>query len=333
MRRYHRRAMKSSDSRLRKRRAARRGICPFVLFFVLGLAAGGRAQAPSRTIIITLDDLPFVAYGMDLSGIREKTQALLSALRAHDVPALGLVTGQAVEVNGEIREREALLGEWRKAGAELGNHGYAHLDLNKASLESYQADFMTCDALLRRILGTDGPGPRYFRHPLTHTGADKETKIAFDRFLGRQGYQAIPFTIENADYIFASLYAKAQGGGDKALALRLKQAYLEHMDKALAFSEGCAEELFHRPIPQILLIHANALNADLMDAILSRLESRGYRFVSLEEALQDRAYETADGYIGAKGPSWLHRWSLSLTGRWRLEEEPDPPKWVLEMFQ
>ncbi len=325
--------MKNNDSKPRNRRATRRGIYPFVLFFVLGLAAGGHAQAPSRTIVITLDDLPFVAYGMDLRGIREKSGALLSALRAHGVPALGLVTGQAVESEGEVREREALLGEWGKAGAELGNHGYAHLDLNKATLETYQADFMKCDALLRRILGTEGPAPRYFRHPLTHTGADKETKLSFDRFLGRQGYQAIPFTIENADYIFASLYAKAQGGGNQGLALRLKQAYLEHMDKALAFIEGCSEELFHRPIPQVLLLHANELNADLMDAILNRLESRGYRFVPLEEALKDPAYTTADGYAGTKGPSWLHRWALTLQGRWRLEEEPDPPKWVLEMFQ
>ncbi len=325
--------MRRCYSRLSNRRAARRSIYPLVLLFILGLSAVGRAQAPSRTIVITLDDLPFVAYGMDLSGIREKTKALLSALRAHGVPALGLVTGQAVEVKGEIREREALLGEWRKAGTELGNHGYAHLDLNKAPLEAYQADFMTCDALLRRILGTEGPAPRYFRHPLTHTGADAGIKSSFDRFLGRQGYQAIPFTIENADYIFASLYAKAQSGGDQSLALRLRQAYLEHTDTALAFVEGCSEELFHRPIPQILLIHANALNADLMDEILSRLESRGYRFVSLEDALKDPAYATADGYIGTKGPSWLHRWSLSLTGRWRLEEEPDPPKWVLDLFQ
>jgi peptidoglycan/xylan/chitin deacetylase (PgdA/CDA1 family) len=270
---------------------------------------------------------------MDLSGIRDKTKALLSALRTHRVPALGLVTGQAVEVRGEIREREALLGEWRKAGAELGNHGYAHLDLNRAPLESYQADVMKCDAVLRRILGTDGPAPRYFRHPLTHTGAEAGIKSSFDRFLGRQGYQAIPFTIENADYIFASLYAKAQSGGDQSLALRLKQAYLEHTDKALAFIEGCSEELFHRPIPQILLIHANTLNADLMDEILSRLESRGYRFIALEDALRDATYATEDSYVGAKGPSWLHRWSLSLTGRWRLEEEPDPPKWVLDLFQ
>jgi peptidoglycan/xylan/chitin deacetylase (PgdA/CDA1 family) len=309
------------------------GMCLFVLFFALGLAAGGRTQAPSRTIVITLDDLPFVAYGMDLRGIREKTGALLSALQTHRVPALGLVTGQAVEVGGEVREREALLGEWRKAGAELGNHGYAHLDLNKASLESYQADFLKCDALLRRILGRGAPSPRFFRHPLTHTGADKETKLSFDRFLGRQGYQAIPFTVENADYIFASLYAKAQSRGDQGLGIRLKQADLEHLDTALAFFEGCAEELFHRPIPQVLLLHANELNSDLMDAILNRLEARGYRYVSLEDALKDPAYATSDGYIGTKGPSWIHRWSLTLAGRWRLEEEPDPPKWVLDLFQ
>ena len=85
----------------------------------------------------------------------------------------------------------------------------------------------------------------------------------------------------------------------------------------------------------------NRLNAETLDAMLERLFSRCYDFISLGEALLDPAYRTANVYHGAAGISWFHRWSLSLgygiretaNGRvfpetlWR---EPDPPRFVVE---
>ena len=78
--------------------------------------------------------------------------------------------------------------------------------------------------------------------------------------------------------------------------------------------------------------------------MLSKLESRGYEFISLAEALRDPAYATPDDYDGSAGISWLHRWSLSLgygtrqtpSGRtfpetlWR---EPDPPEFLIELAE
>src|SRR2546430_4930610 len=37
--------------------------------------------APGRTVAITVDDLPFVGYGLALTGIQEETARLLSALK------------------------------------------------------------------------------------------------------------------------------------------------------------------------------------------------------------------------------------------------------------
>lgn len=282
-------------------------------------------------MVLTIDDLPFVGYGLELPEIREKTGALLAALRSHRVPALCFVTGRTVEVPGEERERAALLRHWTEAGMELGNHGFAHLDLNRTPLDEYTADFLKGDALLRRVPGT--AALRFFRHPMTHTGPSPEVKSAFDRFLEDRGYRVAPFTIEAGDYIYASLYADSGRAGDRDLRERLARACLDHLDRAVAFCEDVSRELFGREIPQILLLHANELNADLMDELLTRLEARGYRFAALADALDDPAYSTADGYTGAQGPSWLHRWSLTLRGRWRLEEEPDPPEWVLDLFR
>ena len=50
------------------------------------------------------------------------------------------------------------------------------------------------------------------------------------------------------------------------------------------------------------LLHANVLNADCLDVLLFWLETRGYRFVSLEEAMNDPA---AFGVIAQKAKDSL----------------------------
>jgi hypothetical protein len=40
------------------------------------------------------------------------------------------------------------------------------------------------------------------------------------------------------------------------------------------------------------------------------IERRGYRWVTLGEAMKDPAYKTPDDFVGTNGPSWLHRWRV-----------------------
>ena len=57
---------------------------------------------------------------------------------------------------------------------------------------------------------------------------------------------------------------------------------------------------------------------------------RGYRFVTLEEALADPIYAHADTYTRANGISWLHRWTS--TGGRPIRWEPEPPKWITDAY-
>jgi peptidoglycan/xylan/chitin deacetylase (PgdA/CDA1 family) len=186
------------------------------------------------------------------------------------------------------------------------------------------------EVVTRRLLARRGARPRYYRHPYTHTGPTLEVKAAFEAFLAGHGYAVAPFTVENADYLFAKAYADARRAGDAALAEKLRVAYLDHQDAAVAFFEAEARDLFGRDIPQILLIHASELNARALDELLARLVRRAYRFVSLDEALRDEAYRSADGYVGPVGPSWVHRWRAGRGGdvQAALRREPDPPAWI-----
>jgi peptidoglycan/xylan/chitin deacetylase (PgdA/CDA1 family) len=290
---------------------------------------------PARTVAVTFDDLPFVAYGLGVAGVQQETARLVGFLRARHVPAIGFVNEDKLQVKGERDARVGLLEAWLDAGLELGNHNYGHVGFQTTPLDRYQEAVLKGEVVTRALLAARGRAPRYYRHTFTQTGPTREAKDAFETFLREHGYTVAPFTVENADYVFAKLYADARRAGDDAAMGRVRDAYLEHFDAAFAFFEGESRDLFGREIAQILLIHANELNAESIEALVDRLSARGYRFVSLDQALADDAYRSADGYIGPTGPSWLHRWRAGRGEDIRpaLSREPDPPRWILERFR
>jgi hypothetical protein len=98
----------------------------------------------------------------------------------------------------------------------------------------------------------------------------------------------------------------------------------------LDWFETLAKEDFGREIPQILLIHANDLHTDALDALMTKIEQRGYRWVTLGDAMKDAAYTTRDDFVGTTGPSWLHRWRVAKNLPPRMKDEPDPPQWVVD---
>ena len=49
---------------------------------------------------------------------------------------------------------------------------------------------------------------------------------------------------------------------------------------------------------QILLLHANWLEADHVAELLDALRKRGYQFITLQEALSDPVYSAPDDYAG-----------------------------------
>ena len=95
------------------------------------------------------------------------------------------------------------------------------------------------------------------------------------------------------------------------------------MESVVAFFEARSIEVAGREFPQILLLHANELNADLVPDLLAMFKRRGYTFVTLERALADDAYRLPDEYAGPSGLSWVHRWSK--TKGMKPKGEPDPP--------
>jgi glyoxylase-like metal-dependent hydrolase (beta-lactamase superfamily II) len=289
----------------------------------------------SRSIAITFDDLPFVDDAGELALAQDGTRRLLQALRERGAPAIGFVNEDKLLVRGETDARTQLLEDWLDAGMDLGNHNFGHVGFQKTPLAEYQEAVLKGEVVTRALLQRRGRAPRYYRHTFTQTGPTRESKHAFEEFLKAHGYAVAPFTVEHVDYVFATLYRDALVAKDEPQAKKVWDAYLAHLDTMLEFFEAEARELFGREIPQILLLHANRLNAAALPAMLERMRARGYRFVTLDEALRDEAYRSPDEYVGSAGPSWLHRFFVArgrdMTSS--LRGEPDPPRFILDAYR
>jgi peptidoglycan/xylan/chitin deacetylase (PgdA/CDA1 family) len=303
-----------------------------ILGALLAVATLLPPAAPTRTMALTFDDLPKANGLEDIEAARRTTDSILRVLKAHKAPAIAFVNeGKLYKGAQTVPDRVALLKSWVDAGVPLGNHTFSHIDINDVPLKKYEDDVVRGEKTYTRLMRGTGVTERWFRHPFTHTGPTAEVKAALAKFLAGRGYRVAPFTIENSDWIFSAAYAKAKLAGDDAQEARIREAYLAYTDTMLDWFETLARDDFRRDIPQILLIHANELHTDVLDALLTRLEQRGYRFVKLGEAMKDSAYTAPDDYVGTFGPSWLHRWRVAKKLPSRLRDEPDPPQWVVDL--
>lgn len=289
------------------------------------------AQKPNRTIAVTIDDLPVVSTRRDLKNRQEITKKLLGHIKKAKVPAIGFVNESKLYRDDKRVEAEVdLLRMWIDAGLELGNHTYSHRSSDAISVEDYTADILRGETITKELLKAKNREIRYFRHPFLQTGSDMQVKTAIYKFLAEQNYTVAPITFDNADYIFSRAYDNAFDKKDKKLMKQVGDAYVPYMEKKLDYWERQSIKLLGREMSQTLLIHANFINSDYFDDLAAMFRKRGYRFVTLEEALKDEAYRLPDNFTRRAGISWLHRWTLDKRGEYVLPDEPMVPEFVLK---
>lgn len=292
-----------------------------------------RAVTPQRgarrEVAVTFDDLP--ATNGDLGQMQSITRRLLKIIVANRVPAVGFVNeGSLYEGRGETEARTALLRAWLDVGLELGNHTYSHVNIDQTPLAEYQEDVIRGEAVTSRLSRERGMRLRYFRHPMLRTGPTLEYKQALDGFLAKRGYTVAPVTIDNNDFIFAYVYADAKARGDKEAIERVADAYVPYMERMFDFFERLSAESFGYEVKQTLLLHANEINADYFGKLVRMMKRRGYSFITLEDALKDKAYCFADA-PDKLGVSWIHRWRSAKNLETRAE--PSEPEFVTAMFK
>ena len=285
------------------------------------------ASAQQKEIAITIDDLPLNGPRFEIKRLQAMTDKLLSGIKKHGLPVVGFVNESLLYVPGETDARIGILREWADAGIELGNHTFSHMGFKTASLADYEDDFIRGDALTRLLMKEKGRRARYFRHPFLQTGPTPELEQAFESFIAERGYRVAPVTVSTWDWMFLAAYGDARTRNDSAMLKRVSEEYLKFAGLQLDFAEKAMTELFGRPVKHILLLHANELNADNFDALIKVMTDRGYRFISVDEALTDPIYQAPEKYIPTS--DWLGRWAFSKD---KKLAPPSPPEFIQKAY-
>lgn len=291
-------------------------------------AASPAMPEPARSVAITIDDLPTAALQRDTLTQWTITRGILDALHAGGAPAIGFVNEDKLGTGPARDARVRMLRAWLDAGHDLGNHSYSHPDINDTPLADYTADIVRGETVTTELRGAR---PVYFRHPFLHVGNDSAKKAGLEAFLAERGYVVAPITVDNYDYVFARAYELALDAGDGERATRVADAYVAYMDTVFGYYEAQSRAITGREIPQVLLLHASRLNADRLGALLAGMRRRGYRPVTLAEALRDSVYARTSTYTGPAGITWLHRWAITEDmDRSIFRGEPEVPAFVAE---
>lgn len=300
----------------------------------LTLAGAPGAFAQTRRVAVTVDDLPFaggdpgVLSPADTTTAAEINRALVAALRAHRVPATGFVIQRRVEELGVAAARR-MLAPWTSGALDLGNHTYSHPDINQLSLPQIETEIRRGEASIVPLMKAAGKRAQYFRFPMNHTGDTRERHDQIASFLSQRGLRLAPCTIDNSDYLFNRVYVRMLAEHDTAVG-RLRSEYLAYTSAEIDWYAALGRQVFGYEPPEIMLLHDNRLNADVIGQLLALFGQKHYTFVSLDDALSDPAYRTPDTYVTSYGPMWGYRWAADRGVKVNGRLEPEPPEWVLK---
>ena len=172
------------------------------------------------------------------------TEKILDILKQQQVPAAFFLVGNYLEKNADLVRRMV------EEGHIVGNHTMHHYDMSKLTTqEAFSKELQDLEDLYRK---TTGQEMRKFYRPPQGIYSEENLKMAKEL-----GYQTV----------FWSL------------------AYVDWNKDA----QPTAEQAFSKLLPRIhngavVLLHStSATNAQIMDELLTKWESMGYRFGTLEE--------------------------------------------------
>lgn len=296
---------------------------------VLALIAGA-AQPAARTVALTFDDLPAAGAlepgGPSTAEIGAINETIVATLQRHRAPATAFVNEKGVEPDPD--RRRAILALWTAAGFDLGNHTHSHADFDRLTIEEFQREIVRGEPSAAELMKASGKKLTAFRFPFNHTGDTREKHDAIARFLRSRGYALAECTIDTEDSEFERAFVAAQARHDSKAERELKNAYLAYTSTEIDYYAALHRQVFGREIAQSMLLHANRLNAAVLEDVLRLFEEKGYRLVSLAAAHDDPAYATPDSFVTKFGPMWGYRWANVRGVKVDGSKETEPPAWI-----
>ena len=177
------------------------------------------------------------------------TSQILDVLKDHNVPAAFFLVGNYMEKNADLVRRMV------KEGHIVGNHTMHHRDMSQLTeQEAFAKELTDLEALFTDITGK--ALPKYYRPP---QGTYSQDNLRMAKELG---YRTVFWSLAYVDW-----------NNDK---------------------QPTADEAYSKLLPRIhngavVLLHSTSqTNAQIMDELLTKWESMGYTFGTLEDLFQNQ---------------------------------------------
>jgi len=261
---------------------------------------GKTKKVIDKKICITFDNLP-----ADRNYSREErkqiNEDILKILKNHNVPAAGFVIGDNIEGDWKI------LVDWLEGGHTLGFMTCSGQDVDNVPTEMFLADLTKGNKVIEDIVQSYKQKGRFFRFPFLHYGEKPEKKDEIEKFLDDHNINIAHASIITEDFVYNLSLEKIINSSDTLKLMNLREEYIAHLLERLGYYESLAIDIIGRPIRHILQLRANRLNSMFLDDVLSVIEEKGYKFISLRNALKDKVYQRPDAYYGTRGVSFLER--------------------------
>jgi peptidoglycan/xylan/chitin deacetylase (PgdA/CDA1 family) len=263
-----------------------RSICRnVILLFLFPSALAGVSAA--QELAITLDDLPL--NGLLPPGVTraEATRKVLSILKErHLPPVYGFINAKKLEGNADAAEALKL---WA-AQEPVGNHTYAHIDLEQNTPEAFEREIEEDEPALELL--SQKNDWHWLRYPYLHEGDTVEKRRAVRAYLQAHGYRIAQVTLDWEDYMWNTAYARCVAKGDEKSIAWLRSSYLNTASEFLDLGRAQAKLIYGHEISYVLLLHLGAFSSTILPDALDLLKKKGFTLVTLEEAQSDPAYDS-----------------------------------------
>jgi peptidoglycan-N-acetylglucosamine deacetylase len=278
-----------------------------VLLFLFFLELAGVCVA--QKLAITMDDLP--ANGLLPPGVTqaETTKNVLAILKKRHVPPVyGFINAKKLEGNADGAEALKL---WA-AAEPVGNHTYAHMNLEQNAAEAFEREIEENEPALELLARKAEPGAdwHWFRYPYLHEGDTVEKRRAVRAYLKAHGYRIAQVTLDWEDYLWNTAYARCVAKGDTKSIAWLRSSYLDTASEFLDLGRAQAKLIYGHEINYVLLMHLGAFSSTILPDALDLLKKKGFKMVPLEEAESDPAYEEDPDVGMHDAGTLLDQWML-----------------------
>ena len=257
-----------------------------------GLDCNGQANAAREQsatplqVAFTFDDLP--AHGPLPPGMArpDVVKSILATLKRENMPPVyGFVNGFRV---AQYPYQIHILQAWIAAGNPLGNHTWSHPELDTMSAAAYESNIQRNESLLRRV--DPHGGWHWFRYPFLEEGNTIEKREAVRGWLEEHDYRIAEVSMDFQDYLWSDVYARCVVKHDEPAIRSLHDSYLASADESIRVYRELSQKLYGHDVPYVLLMHIGAFDARMLPELLGLFRSRGFVFVTLQQAMSDPSY-------------------------------------------